>query len=59
VVYIYVSSHGPHPLFPNCQPPHDSISIIEVPLDDPASASVVAQPVLFPDGGAARHGRLS
>ncbi len=52
VVYLYVSSYGPNPAFPNCQPPHDSISIIEVPLDDPASASVIAKPVLFPEGGA-------
>ena len=54
VVYIYVSSFGPNPAFPNCQPPHDAISIIEVPLDDPASASVIAKPVLFPDGGEPR-----
>jgi hypothetical protein len=54
VVYLYVSSYGPSPAFPNCQPPHDSISIVEVPLDDPAAAAVVAQPVLFPDGGAPR-----
>ncbi|PSL08439.1 hypothetical protein CLV30_101411 [Haloactinopolyspora alba] len=52
VVYLYVSSYGPAPVFPNCQPPHDSISIIEVPLDNPAEASVIAKPNLFPDGGA-------
>lgn len=51
-VYLYVSSYGPSDRFPNCQPPHDSISIIEVPLEDPGAASVVAEPVLFPDGGA-------
>ncbi|ANS78126.1 putative secreted protein [Serinicoccus hydrothermalis] len=50
--YLYVSSYGPNDAFPNCQPPHDSISIVEVPLDDPGSASVVAEPVLFPGGGA-------
>ncbi|MBE2998483.1 hypothetical protein IDM40_07165 [Nocardiopsis sp. HNM0947] len=49
--YIYVSSYAPSEEFPNCQPPHDKISIIEVPLDDPASAEVVNEPVLFPDGG--------
>ncbi|MFD6100216.1 LVIVD repeat-containing protein [Nocardiopsis flavescens] len=49
--YIYVSSYSPSASFPNCQPPHDKISIIEVPLDDPASAEVVDAPVLFPDGG--------
>ncbi|MFC7330012.1 LVIVD repeat-containing protein [Marinactinospora rubrisoli] len=49
--YIYVSSYAPSANFPNCQPPHDKISIIEVPLDDPASAAIVNEPVLFPDGG--------
>lgn len=52
--YIYVSSYGPSSLYPNCQPPHDSISIIEVPLDEPGAASVVAKPNLFPDGGGLR-----
>ncbi len=52
VVYLYVSSYFPNAAFPNCQPPHDSISIIEVPLDDPASARVIAKPNLFPEGGA-------
>uniref|UniRef100_UPI000370BD40 LVIVD repeat-containing protein n=1 Tax=Nocardiopsis xinjiangensis TaxID=124285 RepID=UPI000370BD40 len=37
--------------FPNCQPPHDKISIIEVPTGDPASAEVVDEPMLFEDGG--------
>ncbi|MFL1381665.1 MULTISPECIES: LVIVD repeat-containing protein [unclassified Nocardiopsis] len=49
--YIYVSSYSPSATFPNCQPPHDKISVIEVPLDDPASAQVIDAPVLFPDGG--------
>ncbi len=48
---VYVSSYAPSAAFPNCQPPHDKISIIEVPLDDPASAAIVNEPVLFPDGG--------
>ena len=52
VVYLYISSYGPNAAFPNCQPPHDAISIVEVPLDDPASASVIDKVVLFPDGGA-------
>ncbi|MFC7343073.1 LVIVD repeat-containing protein [Saccharopolyspora griseoalba] len=51
-LYLYVSSYNPDPAFPNCQPPHDSISIIDVPAGDPAGAEVVAEPVLFPDGGA-------
>ncbi|MEU3308242.1 hypothetical protein [Nocardiopsis sp. NPDC006832] len=49
--YVYVSSYAPAEEFPNCQPPHDKISVIEVPLDDPASAALVNEPVLFPDGG--------
>ncbi|MEU0241671.1 hypothetical protein ABZ234_28620 [Nocardiopsis sp. NPDC006198] len=49
--YIYVSSYSPSERFPNCQPPHDKISIIEVPVDDPASAELVDAPVLFPEGG--------
>ena len=51
-VYLYVSSYGPRATFPNCQPPHDSISIIKVPVADPAAAAVVAKPDLFAaDGG--------
>ncbi|GAA4205953.1 hypothetical protein GCM10022252_67340 [Streptosporangium oxazolinicum] len=50
-VYVYVSSYSPSASFPDCQPPHDKISIIKVPLRDPASAAVAATPVLFPDGG--------
>ncbi|WP_322095767.1 LVIVD repeat-containing protein [Phycicoccus flavus] len=46
--YIYVSSYSPRSTFPDCQPPHDAISIIEVPKADPASAAVVATPNLFP-----------
>ncbi|KOX12599.1 LVIVD repeat-containing protein [Nocardiopsis sp. NRRL B-16309] len=49
--YVYVSSYSPSSNFPNCQPPHDKISVIEIPVDDPASAAVVEEPVLFPDGG--------
>ena len=51
VDYIYVSSYGPRADFPDCQPPHDLISIIEVPKAAPTTASIVATPVLFPDGG--------
>ncbi|WP_336923328.1 LVIVD repeat-containing protein [Aquipuribacter sp. SD81] len=50
-VYVYVSSYGPNPNLANCQPPHDKISIVEVPVDDPTAAAVIAEPVLFPDGG--------
>lgn len=49
--YIYVSSYSPRADYPDCQPPHDSISIIEVPKANPTAARVVAEPNLFPDGG--------
>lgn len=52
-VYLYVSSYGPSVDFPNCRPPHDSISIIDVPVNNPTRAKVVAKPDLFKadDGG--------
>ncbi|GAB3505007.1 LVIVD repeat-containing protein [Amycolatopsis cihanbeyliensis] len=50
-LYVYVSSYSPAPELPHCQPPHDRISIVEVPLRKPADARLVAEPVLFPDGG--------
>ncbi|GAA1256301.1 hypothetical protein GCM10009677_03050 [Sphaerisporangium rubeum] len=49
-IYLYVSSFGPAPDTAKCKPPHDSIAIVEVPVNDPAKAAVVAQPVLFQDG---------
>ncbi|WP_285609571.1 LVIVD repeat-containing protein [Actinokineospora globicatena] len=50
-VYIYVSSYSPAVNISKCQPPHDIITIIKVPLRNPAAAEVVATPNLFPDGG--------
>ena len=49
--YLYVSSYSPSASFPDCQPPHDLISIVEVPTADPTAAKVIATPNLFPDGG--------
>ncbi|RFS86574.1 hypothetical protein D0T12_08405 [Actinomadura spongiicola] len=49
--YIYVSSYSPNDTYPDCKPPHDLISIVKVPLRNPAQAHVAAEPVLFPDGG--------
>jgi hypothetical protein len=48
-VYIYVSSYGPSTSYVGCPPPHDSISIIKVPLKKPTQAAVVAVPNLFAD----------
>ncbi|WP_181763648.1 LVIVD repeat-containing protein [Streptomyces albidus (ex Kaewkla and Franco 2022)] len=50
-VYVYVSSYSPSEAFPDCQPPHDGISVIKVPRSAPEAAAVVDFPVLFPDGG--------
>jgi hypothetical protein len=50
-VYLYVSSYFPNETFPDCQPPHDFISIIKVPVRNPTAATIVATPNLFPDGG--------
>jgi hypothetical protein len=50
-VYLYVSSYGPVATYPDCQPPHDLISIVKVPVKTPTEAAVVATPVLFPEGG--------
>ncbi len=49
--FIYVSSYSPNATFPDCQPPHDLVSIIEIPKKNPAAARVIATPNLFPDGG--------
>lgn len=50
-VYIYVSSYSPSATFPDCQPPHDGISIVKVPRSAPERSEVIDFPVLFPDGG--------
>ncbi|MEV0776571.1 hypothetical protein [Streptomyces sp. NPDC050428] len=50
-VYVYVSSYSPSAAFPDCQPPHDGISIIKVPRNAPEKSAVVDFPILFPDGG--------
>ncbi|MCA5894449.1 hypothetical protein LEP48_13990 [Isoptericola sp. NEAU-Y5] len=50
-VYAYVSSYSPRATYPDCQPPHDLISIVKIPVRSPERAEVVATPVLFPEGG--------
>ncbi len=42
---LYISS-APGSSGPNCQAPHNKISIVEVPLDAPENASVIAQPAI-------------
>ncbi|MYW63054.1 hypothetical protein GTY65_03020 [Streptomyces sp. SID8379] len=51
-VYVYVSSYSPSATFPDCQPPHDGISVIKVPRKAPQDAALVNFPVLFPGEGA-------
>ena len=54
---VYVASYDLSATAKDCmltstpEDDHDKISIIEVPLADPTAAAVVAEPVLFPDGG--------
>lgn len=48
-LYLYVSSPGPTPGSKSCPPPHENISIVEVPVDSPARAKVIAKPELFKD----------
>ncbi|RBM18731.1 hypothetical protein [Streptomyces sp. PT12] len=50
-VYIYVSSYSPSLTFPDCQPPHDGISVVKVPRDHPERARLSSFEVVFPDGG--------
>ncbi|UJW36377.1 hypothetical protein L3Q67_00805 [Saccharothrix sp. AJ9571] len=48
---LYISSYAPAANLPDCQPPHDKVSIVQVPNKAPQDAKLVAEPVLFPDGG--------
>ena len=44
-VYIYVSSYSPNAAYPDCQPPHDGISVIKVGPKD-AVVEVVGLPLV-------------
>lgn len=46
-LYVYVSSPGPIESSPTCRAPHNIISVVEVPVNDPAKARVAAEPVVF------------
>ncbi|WP_102157993.1 LVIVD repeat-containing protein [Zhihengliuella halotolerans] len=50
-LYVYVSSYSPNAALANCQPPHDLISVVKIPVKNPTAAAVVSEPNLFPDGG--------
>lgn len=43
-VYLYISSPGPEPESTTCPAPHDNLSVVEVPVKDPAAAKVVSMP---------------
>lgn len=49
--FLYISAYGPSKEFPTCQPPHDSISVVEIDKNDPGNPVLVDAPVLFPEGG--------
>ena len=48
---LYVPRTRPAPTFPDCQPPHDGISVVKVPRKTPRRPASRPSPVLFPDGG--------
>ncbi len=50
-VWVYVSSYDISTVATKCQAPHDKISIVQVDRRSPQDAAVVAEPILFPDGG--------
>ena len=50
-LFVYVSSYRPSADFPDCQPPHDKISVVKIPRSAPDAAYLAGKPVLFPDGG--------
>ncbi len=50
-LFVYVSSYSPNSTFPDCQPPHDKISVVQIPVNNPSAAKLASEPVLFPEGG--------
>ena len=50
-LWVYVSSYSPNATFPDCQPPHDLISVVKISMAKPETAKLVSTPVLFPEGG--------
>ena len=50
-LFVYVSSYSPNSTFPDCQPPHDKISVVQIPVMRPSAAKLASEPVLFPEGG--------
>ncbi|GAA3508679.1 hypothetical protein FHR32_006783 [Streptosporangium album] len=43
-VYLYISSPGPEPGSTTCPAPHNKLSVVKVPVKDPAAAKVVSMP---------------
>ena len=50
-LWVYVSSYFPSATFPDCQPPHDLISVVKISMKKPETAKLIDTPVLFPEGG--------
>ncbi|GIH26422.1 hypothetical protein Aph01nite_47320 [Acrocarpospora phusangensis] len=48
-VYVYVSSPASVPDPEKCPPPHQNLTIVEVPVENPGAARVVAKPDVFED----------
>ena len=48
------ATYSSNATYPDCQPPHDRISIIKVPHDDPTSGRVVARRCCSPTAAATR-----
>ncbi|MFI6599691.1 LVIVD repeat-containing protein [Nonomuraea sp. NPDC050536] len=47
-LFVYVSSPGPQPNSKTCPAPHELIQVVEIPVNDPKSAQVVAKPNILP-----------
>ena len=59
-VHLYVSSYGPNAALAGCQPPHDKISVVTVPVADPTQSTVTEINDFFAGGGfAGGKGRSS
>ncbi|MEO3859590.1 hypothetical protein [Acrocarpospora sp. B8E8] len=48
-IYVYVSSPASVPDERNCPPPHQNLTIVDVPVQNPKAARVAAKPDVFQD----------
>ena len=47
-LYVYVSSYFPDATFPDCQPPHDRISVVKISMDEPCGCRARRHPGAVP-----------